>query len=80
MRKVLEPVISMCCEDREAMFNIELTESGTMKRLNLLEGAIFLKDGKIGRSIFDDYEEKITNIDYYSKTKILAFTDQFDER
>lgn len=51
-----------------------------MKRLNLLEGAIFLKDGKIGRSIFDDYEEKITNIDYYSKTKILAFTDKFDER
>lgn len=80
MRKVLEPVITMCCEDRESMFLIETKESSIMKRLDLLEGAIFLKNGKIGKTVFDEYEEKITNTDLFVKNKILAFTDKFDER
>jgi hypothetical protein len=41
MRKVLEPVISMCVEDRESMFEIEIKEADQMKRLELIEAAVF---------------------------------------
>ena len=55
MRKVLQPVIAMCIEDREVMFGIEQKEADTLKRLDLLEAAVFKKHGKIGRTIFDEF-------------------------
>ncbi len=79
MRRVMQPVIAMCIEDREVMFGIEQKESDTLKRLDLLEGAVFKKNGKIGRNIFDDYDDKLAHIDYYLKNETLRLDHRITE-
>jgi hypothetical protein len=36
-----------------------MKESDIAKRIDLLEAAVFKKNGKIGRNIFDEYSDKI---------------------
>ena len=69
----------MCIEDREVMFCIEQKETDSLKRLNLLEGAVFKKNGKIGRTIFDDYDDKLAHMDYYLKNEALRLEHRITE-
>jgi len=58
IRGCIEPIIAMSVEDREVMFAISRKDNDIVKRLELLEAAVFKKNKTIGRTIFDDYEEK----------------------
>jgi hypothetical protein len=44
MKGILAPTIEMCAADREAMFEIEITQSKSNRRLELLDRAVFKMD------------------------------------
>jgi len=63
IRRVLNPVVAMCIEDRETMMALEQKEAENQKRLNLLDGAVFKKNNELGRTIFDNYDDRLSQID-----------------
>jgi len=63
IRRVLNPVVAMCIEDRETMMALEQKEAENQKRLNLLDGAVFKKNNELGRTIFDNYDDRLSKID-----------------
>lgn len=71
IRKVLNPVVAMCIEDRESMMALEQKEAENQKRLNLLDGAVFKENGEIGPTIFDEYDSRLSKIDFYVKNQTL---------
>jgi|LakMenEpi03Aug12_release.lakeMendotaPanAssembly.Ray.scaffolds.fasta_scaffold607599_1 hypothetical protein len=53
-----------------------MKESDIAKRIDLLEAAVFKKNGKIGRNIFDEYSDKIHELDVDLKTQAMKLNDK----
>ena len=65
IRKVIEPALRLSIEDREASLTTEMRLDEMVVRTELLEQALFLKSKQLSRTIFDDYNEKLSEMNIF---------------
>ena len=65
IRELIGPMIDMCTEDREELMKFEERESDMVTRLDLLDKAVFKKDKSLGITIFDTFNDKLSNMQIY---------------
>lgn len=61
MQCVIQPVIELTTEDREALLHNELMMQHTIRRVEKLETALFRPDKSLNRNIFDDIDDQIND-------------------
>jgi len=74
----LEPVLGLAIEDKEATMNVELTCNKLDSRIIMLEQTVFKVDMVKGTTIFDEYSEKMTNMNIFLQTEIQKIKDEQD--
>lgn len=65
IRRVIEPTLKLSIEDREASLTTEMRLDELITRTELLEQALFLKSKQLSRTIFDDYNEKLSEMNIF---------------
>ena len=60
MKNVISPVIDITSEDREVFFDLDQRHGQALDRIEKLEEAVFRTYREKGRTIFDEYDEKIS--------------------
>ena len=62
--------------DREMIFRLEKQDEQFMKRIDLLEEAVWKKDTETGETLFDHMEAKILDMQIQIKTTVKGIGDQ----
>jgi hypothetical protein len=65
IRRVIEPTLKLSIEDREASLTTEMRLDELITRTELLEQALFLKSKQLSRTIFDDYNDKLSEMNIF---------------
>lgn len=73
---MLEPVLGLAIEDKEATMNVELSCNKLDQRIIMLEQTVFKVDMVKGTTIFDEYSEKMTNMNIFLQTEIQKIKDE----
>jgi hypothetical protein len=60
MKNVISPVIDLTTEDREAFFDLDQRHEAALDRIDKLEEAVFRTYETKGRTIFHEYDEKLS--------------------
>ncbi len=76
IQKYIGPVIELSIEDREATIQVEHLAKKLEARAQLLEQAVFKVDSTKSTTIFDEYSEKMTNMDIFLQTEIQKIKDE----
>lgn len=76
MRDLLEPVIHKGKVDREMIFRLEKQDEGLLKRVDLLEEAVYAKEEETGKTLFDHMEEKLLEMQIHVKGSLKEIGDQ----
>lgn len=61
-KQIVSPALSLSIEDREANIELDCKFQKLRMRTEFLEAAVFKQNGTIGRTIFDDYGDKMAEM------------------
>ena len=78
MRELLEPMLHKGKVDREMIFHLEKQDQEFEKRIDLLEEAVYKKDGETGGTLFDHMEQKILDMQIQLKTTLKEIGDRVE--
>ena len=78
IRELIEPMVHKSKVDREMIFKIQKSDENVADRLGLLEQAVYQRDTETGKTLFDQMEEKILEMDILLKTSIRDLNDRVD--
>lgn len=72
----MEPSLNLSIQDREMNLELEIKIQEVSDRCEMLELALFKKKGPHSRTIFDEYSEKLSEMNVFLKqeTKLLQDT------
>lgn len=65
IRRVVEPALKLSLEDRENNLELEMKIEAVKDRTDLLEQALFQKNKQLSRTIFDDYTDKMSEMNIF---------------
>jgi len=77
MKNIVSPALRLSVEDREAYIEMELNVSKVTKRVDLLEQAVYMSrnESEKGRTIFDVYNDKISDMQQQLTNETLKLHD-----
>lgn len=68
-KSLVMPALNLSVEDREANIELDCKMQKLNLRAELLEQAVFKKDGSLGRTIFDDYKDKMSEMSIFLRSE-----------
>jgi len=75
MKKVVEPALQLSIEDREANIELDIKYEKIRKRTELLEQAVFKKNDEVAKTIFDEYNERMSEMNIFLRTESKRLSD-----
>ena len=73
--EIIEPIVFKSLKDREMIYKMEKDDVKILDRINLLEMAVYQQESNTGRTLFDDFQDKILELSIEingQKTEIMA--------
>jgi hypothetical protein len=67
--KLVTPIIKLSTEERESNLEMEIKNADLQQRCTTLEHAVFKTNNELGRTIFDDYADKISDMNKFLTEK-----------
>lgn len=75
IRRVIEPALKLSVEDRETNIDLEYKMQQLAVRCDILEETVLKKDNTNKRTIFDDFQDKLSEVSIYLKQQTKQLSD-----